>query len=128
MVEPDASTKEFLEWFLALLLGVLTIGAQAWRYIKESSAEEPAAPKHMILEQAELADMSPFRQAALKLDEILKLKADIDELRRSDARILELLERMDREDEIERKAEERAARIVADRREAEDRARRDRER
>lgn len=122
-----ANPAGWLEGFGAFLLLLLTLGTQAYRYLKESMKQEPP-PNHMVLETAELADMRPLRVALLKLDQILALKADVDEMRKSDAKILELLERMDREDEIGRKAEEMAARMFADRREAEERARRDRSR
>ena len=96
----------WLEGFVAFLLLILTLGGQAWRYIRESSKED-AAPKHVVLETAELADMAPLRAIVQRLDKLLELESDIRQMHRDDSRILAVLERIDRADEIEREVRAR---------------------
>ncbi|HEX4768237.1 MAG TPA: hypothetical protein VH414_18375 [Lichenihabitans sp.] len=98
MVEPgDVQGRDFIEWFGAILLLLLTVGGQAWQYIRESKKDEP--PKHVVIETAELADMGPVRDILLRLDRLLDLETDIAETKRATVEMHSILERMDRQAE-----------------------------
>lgn len=116
----DATDKQWLEWFGAALLFFLTLGGQAWRYIRESTKDEQ--PKHVVLEQAEIADLSAVRKLSSTVD---RLSDVVDEMKRdrhetwdnfstqlSDVlekqkEVLTILNRIDREDEIAREVDRR---------------------
>ncbi len=96
----------WLEGFGAFLLLLLTLGGQAWRYIKEGMKEE-TTPKHVVLETAELADMNPIRLAVQKLDRLFEMERDIDAMRQKTDEMHEILKRIDRADEVEREVQAR---------------------
>jgi hypothetical protein len=60
------------QWVQILFYGLLFAGAgvvMAWRFFSKL-AEPPEPTKHVVLEQAMLADMSPFRRMANDMKEM----------------------------------------------------------
>jgi hypothetical protein len=89
-----------------------------WKAFREG--KEPA-PSHLVLDAAELADMKPLRELSAQLQREFPILLEHSE------KILEILERLDRERELEARMKDERLRDHMDqlRREAEDRRHRD---
>ena len=88
-----------------LVVGLAWAGTWIYNLMKGRRDAEP--PRHVVLEQADLADMNPIRQAVSKLDRLFDIERDLVQLQKDNGRILEILERIDREDLIRREVQAR---------------------
>jgi hypothetical protein len=103
MSEPTVEPNLINSLASGIVVGIGTLMWIAHRFF--SGGEEKEAQKHMVLESAELADMTPFRLAVVKLDQVIAMKADMEQLRKDNVRILEILEKLDRAEDVEREVQ-----------------------
>ena len=82
-----------------------TIGAMVTRFLSGKKAPEPN--RMVTIEAAELADLSVIRAIAPKLDQVLKMEQQVEDVRESleaveqrQQQMLEILGRMDRKEEM----------------------------
>jgi hypothetical protein len=80
-------------------IGAMVLAA-ALRAYRGGKGEQEPSHGHVVLEQAEIADLNVFRQLVLRYDAVLAANTNVDELRRMQVEMLDILKRMDRQEEI----------------------------
>lgn len=84
--------------FLGIGAAALTAAINSYRQGHKEA--EPPAQKHVVLEQAEIADVNIFRNLLQRYDAGLELEADVREMKEKDAEILAILRKMERQEEL----------------------------
>jgi septal ring factor EnvC (AmiA/AmiB activator) len=108
MAVPDGGEALSLwqQAWAGLALLIVTVLSQAWRYFTSLKDKDP--PSHVVLEQADIADMRPLRELSAQM------QREFPAIRQEQEKMLEILHRIDQrvgtleEDQrVERRADEK---------------------
>lgn len=83
--------------FVGVAAAALVTAVQSYR---KGKAEPEPSHGHVVLEQAELADVNVFRQLLQRYDAMLVVNSNVDEMKKMQIEMLDILKRMARQEEL----------------------------